>query len=87
MLQRFYEPSILAAVYPIYSRRRADRGDVCNCTATINRHACTKPLNEELFDAYVEQMRAFEHDLQHNNVHVIKVGLICPKSLQTFRSN
>ncbi|MGV0886764.1 phosphate--AMP phosphotransferase [Acinetobacter venetianus] len=43
----------------------------------------SKPLNEELFDAYVEQMRAFEHDLQHNNVHVIKVWFdLSWKSLQ-----
>ena len=42
-----------------------------------------KPLDETLFDAYVEQMRSFEHDLQNNNVHVIKVWFdLSWKSLQ-----
>ncbi|WP_151816671.1 polyphosphate:AMP phosphotransferase [Acinetobacter junii] len=42
-----------------------------------------KPLDEILFDAYVEQMRSFEHDLQNNNVHVIKVWFdLSWKSLQ-----
>ncbi|MEK0213249.1 polyphosphate:AMP phosphotransferase [Acinetobacter junii] len=42
-----------------------------------------KPLDEKLFDAYVEQMRSFEHDLQNNNVHVIKVWFdLSWKSLQ-----
>ncbi|MFK4203454.1 polyphosphate:AMP phosphotransferase [Acinetobacter junii] len=42
-----------------------------------------KPLGETLFDAYVEQMRSFEHDLQNNNVHVIKVWFdLSWKSLQ-----
>ena len=43
----------------------------------------SKPLNEALFDGYVEQMRAFEHDLQHNHVHVVKVWFdLSWKSLQ-----
>lgn len=42
-----------------------------------------KPLDETLFDAYIEQMRSFEHDLQNNNVHVIKVWFdLSWKSLQ-----
>lgn len=42
-----------------------------------------KPLDETLFDAYVEQMRSFEHDLQNNNVHVINVWFdLSWKSLQ-----
>ena len=43
----------------------------------------SKPLDEPLFDAYIEQMRAFEHDLQHNHVHVVKVWFdLSWKSLQ-----
>ena len=43
----------------------------------------SKPLDETLFDAYIEQMRSFEHDLQHNNVHVVKVWFdLSWKSLQ-----
>ncbi|ENX17279.1 hypothetical protein F895_01221 [Acinetobacter sp. CIP 64.2] len=43
----------------------------------------SKPLDENLFDAYVEQMRAFEHDLQNNHVHIVKVWFdLSWKSLQ-----
>ncbi|MGN5763400.1 phosphate--AMP phosphotransferase [Acinetobacter calcoaceticus] len=43
----------------------------------------SKPLNEQLFDSYIEQMRAFEHDLQNNHVHIIKVWFdLSWKSLQ-----
>ncbi|WP_038344777.1 phosphate--AMP phosphotransferase [Acinetobacter sp. A47] len=43
----------------------------------------SRPLNEHLFDAYIEQMRAFEHDLQNNHVHIIKVWFdLSWKSLQ-----
>ncbi len=43
----------------------------------------SKPLDENLFDAYVEQMRAFEHDLQNNHVQIVKVWFdLSWKSLQ-----
>ncbi|EKU53155.1 putative polyphosphate:AMP phosphotransferase [Acinetobacter sp. WC-323] len=43
----------------------------------------SKPLNEQLFDGYIEQMRAFEHDLQNNHVHIVKVWFdLSWKSLQ-----
>ncbi|ENU90789.1 polyphosphate:AMP phosphotransferase [Acinetobacter vivianii] len=43
----------------------------------------SKPLGENLFDAYIEQMRAFEHDLQNNHVHIVKVWFdLSWKSLQ-----
>ena len=43
----------------------------------------SKPLDENLFDGYIEQMRAFEHDLQNNHVHIIKVWFdLSWKSLQ-----
>jgi AMP-polyphosphate phosphotransferase len=43
----------------------------------------SKPLDENLFDAYIEQMRAFEHDLQNNHVHIVKVWFdLSWKSLQ-----
>ncbi|WP_130803610.1 polyphosphate:AMP phosphotransferase [Acinetobacter ihumii] len=43
----------------------------------------SKPLDETLFDAYVEQMRAFEQDLKNNQVDVIKVWFdLSWKSLQ-----
>ncbi|ENX32007.1 hypothetical protein F889_03905 [Acinetobacter colistiniresistens] len=43
----------------------------------------SKPLDENLLDAYVEQMRAFEHDLQNNHVHIVKVWFdLSWKSLQ-----
>ncbi|MFD2014462.1 hypothetical protein ACFSHO_17530 [Acinetobacter vivianii] len=36
----------------------------------------SKPLDENLFDAYIEQMRAFEHDLQIIMYILSKSGLI-----------
>ncbi|MDR7016715.1 polyphosphate:AMP phosphotransferase [Acinetobacter sp. 3657] len=39
--------------------------------ATVMQDA--KALDDKAFDRYVEKMRAFEHDLQQNHVHVIKV--------------
>ncbi|WP_151980474.1 polyphosphate:AMP phosphotransferase [Acinetobacter guerrae] len=43
----------------------------------------SKPLDETLFDAYVEQMRAFEQDLKNNQVDVVKVWFdLSWKSLQ-----
>jgi AMP-polyphosphate phosphotransferase len=33
----------------------------------------SSPLDETLFDEYVENMRAFEHDLKNNHVDVIKI--------------
>ena len=38
----------------------------------------SRPLDAELFDAYVENMRAFEQDLKQNNVDVIKVWFDLP---------
>lgn len=43
----------------------------------------SKPLDETLFDAYAENMRAFEQDLKNNQVDVIKVWFdLSWKSLQ-----
>ncbi|MBJ9984146.1 phosphate--AMP phosphotransferase [Acinetobacter sp. S40] len=43
----------------------------------------SKPLDETLFDAYVENMRAFEQDLKNNHVDVVKVWFdLSWKSLQ-----
>ncbi len=43
----------------------------------------SKPLDETMFDAYIENMRAFEQDLKNNHVDVIKVWFDLPwKSLQ-----
>ena len=43
----------------------------------------SKPLDDNLFDAYIEQMRSFENDLENNHVHVIKVWFdLSWKSLQ-----
>lgn len=41
------------------------------------------PIDESMFDHYVEQMRAFEQDLKNNHVDVIKIWFDLPwKSLQ-----
>ena len=43
----------------------------------------SKPLDETMFEAYVENMRAYEQDLKNNHVDVIKVWFDLPwKSLQ-----
>lgn len=43
----------------------------------------SKPFDDTLFDAYIEQMQAFEQDLKNNNVDVIKVWFdLSWKSLQ-----
>lgn len=43
----------------------------------------SQPLDEQLFEAYIAQMRDFERDLQANHVHVIKVWFeLSWKSLQ-----
>ena len=41
----------------------------------------SKPLDDDSFKDYVEKMRAFEHDLQQNHVHVIKVWFDLPWKL------
>ena len=48
----------------------------------------SKPLDETLFDAYIENMRAFEQDLKNNHVDVIKVWFdLSWKSLQKRLDN
>jgi polyphosphate kinase 2 (PPK2 family) len=48
----------------------------------------SKPLDETLFDAYIEDMRAFEQDLKNNHVDVIKVWFdLSWKSLQKRLDN
>ena len=43
----------------------------------------SKPLDDTLFDTYIENMRAFEQDLKNNHVDVIKVWFDLPwKNLQ-----
>lgn len=43
----------------------------------------SKPFDETLFDAYVQNMRAFEEDLKNNNVDVVKFWFDLPwKTLQ-----
>ncbi len=43
----------------------------------------SKPIDETMFDEYVERMRAYEQDLKNNNVDVIKVWFdLSWKSLQ-----
>src|SRR5690606_4759464 len=43
----------------------------------------TVPMNESMFDDYVERMRAFEQDLKNNHVDVVKVWFdLSWKSLQ-----
>lgn len=43
----------------------------------------SKPLDETLFDAYIENMRAYEQDLKNNHVDVIKIWFDLPwKNLQ-----
>ncbi len=43
----------------------------------------TAPMNESMFDHYVERMRAFEQDLKNNHVDVVKVWFdLSWKSLQ-----
>lgn len=43
----------------------------------------SKPFDDTLFDAYLEQMQAFEQDLKNNNVDVVKVWFdLSWKSLQ-----
>lgn len=43
----------------------------------------SKPLDESLFDAYINSMRAFEQDLKNNHVDVVKVWFdLSWKSLQ-----
>ena len=41
----------------------------------------SKPLDDDSFKDYVQKMRAFEHDLQQNHVHVIKVWFDLPWKL------
>lgn len=33
----------------------------------------SRPLTDSVYDCYIEQMRAFEHDLKNNNCEVIKI--------------
>ncbi len=48
----------------------------------------SKPLDETLFDAYVDNMRTFEQDLKNNHVDVIKVWFdLSWKSLQKRLDN
>ncbi|MFT4020780.1 MAG: phosphate--AMP phosphotransferase [Acinetobacter sp.] len=48
----------------------------------------SKPLDETLFDAYVQQMRQFEQDLKNNNVEVVKFWFdLSWKSLQKRLDN
>ena len=48
----------------------------------------SKPLDETLFDAYVEDMRTFEQDLKNNHVDVVKVWFdLSWKSLQKRLDN
>lgn len=48
----------------------------------------SKPLDETVFDAYIEDMRAFEQDLKNNHVDVIKVWFdLSWKSLQKRLDN
>lgn len=48
----------------------------------------SKPLDETLFDAYVEDMRSFEQDLKNNHVDVVKVWFdLSWKSLQKRLDN
>ncbi|MEB3753527.1 phosphate--AMP phosphotransferase [Acinetobacter sp. MD2(2019)] len=48
----------------------------------------SKPLNETLFDSYIEQMQQFEHDLKQNYVDVIKIWFdLSWKSLQKRLDN
>lgn len=43
----------------------------------------SRPLDDSMFDAYIENMRAFEQDLKNNHVDVIKIWFDLPwKSLQ-----
>ncbi|MEB3766997.1 phosphate--AMP phosphotransferase [Acinetobacter sp. MD2] len=48
----------------------------------------SKPLDETLFDAYIQQMRQFEQDLKQNNVDVVKIWFdLSWKSLQKRLDN
>lgn len=48
----------------------------------------SKPLDETLFDGYIEDMRAFEQDLKNNHVDVVKVWFdLSWKSLQKRLDN
>ncbi|OTG84910.1 phosphate--AMP phosphotransferase [Acinetobacter sp. ANC 4648] len=48
----------------------------------------SKPLDETMFESYIESMRAFEQDLKNNHVDVIKVWFDLPwKALQKRLDN
>ena len=48
----------------------------------------SEPLDQGMYDSYIENMRAFEQDLQNNHVEVVKVWFDLPrKNLQKRLDN
>ena len=83
--QAFWQP--YARFIPAEGQIMVMFGNWYSDLLTTSMHV-SKPIDETMFDDYVERMRAYEQDLKNNNVDVIKVWFdLSWKSLQKRLDN
>ncbi|WP_343598009.1 phosphate--AMP phosphotransferase [Acinetobacter sp.] len=85
MKQTFWEP--YAKAIPSEGEMFVLFGNWYNDLLKTAMHVA-KPLDETLFESYIQQMRQYEQDLKQNDVHVVKIWFdLSWKSLQKRLDN